>query len=35
VVAVIWAAGGASKDAIPDAVHDEVVNPVTVGKTKD
>jgi trigger factor len=35
VVAVNWAATGSAKDAIPDAEHDEGVNPATVGKTKD
>jgi trigger factor len=35
VVAVNWSATGAGKGAIPDAEHDEGVNPATVGKTKD
>ena len=35
VVAVNWSAAGAGKGAIPDAEHDEGVNPATIGKTKD
>jgi trigger factor len=35
VVAVSYAAAGASPESIPHAEHDEGVNPATVGKTKD
>lgn len=35
VVAVNWSAAGAGKGAIPDAEHDEGINPATAGKTKD
>jgi trigger factor len=35
VAAVNWAALGASAEAIPEAEHNDGVNPATVGKTKD
>jgi trigger factor len=35
VVAVNWSAAGSAKGAIPEAEHDEGINPATVGKTKD
>jgi len=35
VAAVNYAALGASAEAIPEAEHNDGVNPATVGKTKD
>jgi trigger factor len=35
IAAVSWAAAGASPEAIPEAEHNEGINPATVGKTKD
>jgi len=35
VVAVNYTAAGAGSEAIPDAEHNEGINPATVGKTKD